>query len=133
MLPERTLHALGALMSASQDSCRALFECSCAELDALTALAVRAGAYGSRLTGAGWGGCTVSLVAADAVGAFVRALREGYAPYRGLSEEQWREAVFATVPSNGAFGASRGFLSWVRRTLNRVCSIQAGVRWERTL
>ncbi|KIP05414.1 hypothetical protein PHLGIDRAFT_30927 [Phlebiopsis gigantea 11061_1 CR5-6] len=102
-LPESTLHDLGALMSASQASCSALFECSCPELDALTALALRSGAYGSRLTGAGWGGCTVSLVAEDEAEAFIARLVAGYPPYAGLGDEARREAVFATVPSNGAF------------------------------
>ncbi|KAF8518233.1 galactokinase gal [Gautieria morchelliformis] len=98
----QTLHALGRLMDESHASCATLFECSCPELDALTRAARAAGAYGSRLTGAGWGGCTVSLVAADAVDAFIRAVGRTYPAYQGLAPEALRAAVFATTPSSGA-------------------------------
>jgi hypothetical protein len=47
------ISTLGALMDESQTSCAELFECSCPELDELTALARSSGGHGSRLTGLG--------------------------------------------------------------------------------
>ena len=98
--------ALGALMDSPHESCATLYDCSCPEVDTLVRIAKRAGAYGSRVTGAGWGGCTVSLVAEDKVEEFIEAVKAKYAPYKGLSEVQLREAIFATKPSTGAFGES---------------------------
>lgn len=60
---EEKMKQLGQLMDASHASCRDLYECSCKELDDLVTLAKKSGAHGARLTGAGWGGCVVSLVA----------------------------------------------------------------------
>ncbi|KAI0312445.1 galactokinase gal [Amylostereum chailletii] len=99
---EGVLRQLGAIMDASMESCSAVFECACPELDELTRIARAAGAYGSRLTGAGWGGCTVSLVADDNVEAFIETLRTTYPAYKGLEGEALTEVVFATKPSSGA-------------------------------
>ena len=98
------MRSLGDLMNGSQASCSSLFECSCPELDVLTGLAREAGAYGSRLTGAGWGGCTVSLVAEDRVEAFISQVRKMYPPYKELGDEVLSEVIFATKPSSGACG-----------------------------
>lgn len=58
----------GTLMTQSHDSLRDDFEVSCAELDALVETAGRMeGVLGARMTGAGFGGCTVNLVHKDAV------------------------------------------------------------------
>ncbi|KAH9856685.1 galactokinase gal [Lenzites betulinus] len=102
-LPDDTLRALGALMDASHESCAALCESSCAEVDQLAALARASGAYGCRITGAGWGGCTVSLVAEDKVEEFIAKVKEGYAPYKDLQGDALHEVIFATKPSSGAF------------------------------
>ncbi|KAN0083958.1 Ribosomal protein S5 domain 2-type fold [Tylopilus felleus] len=93
---------LGKLMNESQESCSKLYECTCPEVDELTQLALAAGAYGSRVTGAGWGGCTVSLVDESQVDAFIANIKARYAPYRDLEGEALHEVIFATKPSSGA-------------------------------
>ncbi len=69
----------GAMMNASHDSLRDDYSVSSPALDALVAAARDVeGCVGSRLTGAGFGGCTVSLVRADRVEAFRRHVSEAY-------------------------------------------------------
>jgi galactokinase len=97
-----TLKALGALMNESQESCSKVFDCSCPELDELVQLARDAGAYGSRLTGAGWGGCTVSLVDENKVDEFIAKVKASYGPYKELEGTALHEVIFATKPSSGA-------------------------------
>lgn len=91
-------------MNASMLSCQTDFECSCPELDEVTALARKNGAIGSRLTGAGWGGATVSLVPEPQVPGFIKAIREGYYAKRfpDLTAEQLDDVCFATKPEAGA-------------------------------
>ncbi|KAJ7168717.1 Galactokinase [Mycena filopes] len=78
---------LGALTNDSQTSSAADFESSCEELDLLTRLAREAWAYGSRLTGAGWGGCTVLLVPEREVVDLMQKLSAAYVPYPDLDHE----------------------------------------------
>lgn len=78
----------GELMNACHTSLRDLYEVSCPELDVMAALAESLpGCYGARLTGAGFGGCTVNLVAGEAAEAFARHLAAGYTQKTGLQPE----------------------------------------------
>jgi N-acetylgalactosamine kinase len=85
--------------------CRDLYECSCPELDELVSIAKNAGALGARLTGAGWGGCTVSLVHDADVENFISALRTKYfgpkVDQGVITSDRLPEVVFASKPSSG--------------------------------
>jgi N-acetylgalactosamine kinase len=96
------LKRLGDLMCASQSSCRDDYECSSTGLDAVCKLAMESGAAGSRLTGAGWGGCAVSLVEKDKVTSFINTLRKGYEPYVGKDDAFLNVSSFASAPGRGA-------------------------------
>jgi galactokinase len=93
---------LGGLMNETQDSCRDLYECSCPELDELCQIARRAGSYGSRLTGAGWGGCSVHLVPVDKVEAVKEAWEKEYYSKRTLTADQKVGAVVVSKPGCGS-------------------------------
>ncbi|KAL8716267.1 MAG: hypothetical protein Q9220_000172 [cf. Caloplaca sp. 1 TL-2023] len=98
------LPRLGALMNRTQDSCRDVYECSCTEIDQLCSIAREAGAYGSRLTGAGWGGCTVHLVPKDKVDEVRNAWIEKYYHVRepDIGRERLQEAVVVSEPGQGS-------------------------------
>ena len=71
--------AFGKLMLQSHRSLRDDFEVSCPELDLMVQLAEPAeGVFGSRMTGGGFGGCTIALVQSNHVEAFKRRVQEGY-------------------------------------------------------
>lgn len=70
---------LGRLLNESHESLRKDYEVSCKELDALVEIARRQpGVHGSRMTGAGFGGCTVSLVAEEHADSFASAVTPAY-------------------------------------------------------
>lgn len=92
--------AFGRLMDESHASLRDLFEVSSPALDAIVEAARAApGCYGARMTGAGFGGCAVALVAADAVDAFAAATREAYERASGRPATVY---VSAAGPGAGA-------------------------------
>jgi galactokinase len=78
----------GELMNACHASLRDLYEVSSPELDKMVAIAQSLpGCFGARLTGGGFGGCTVNLVAAESAETFARQLSEGYTRATGLVPE----------------------------------------------
>ncbi|WP_339293483.1 galactokinase [Paenibacillus sp. FSL W8-0187] len=82
------LEAFGQYMNQSHDSLRYLYEVTGDELDALVEEAQRIpGTLGSRMTGAGFGGCTVSLVHEDAVERFITEVGQQYEARIGLKPD----------------------------------------------
>jgi galactokinase len=95
------LERFGELMNASHESLRDDYEVSSKELDVLVELARKQpGVLGARMTGAGFGGCTVNLVRAEAAKAFAEAVRKGYQDALGLKAE-----VHVCQASDGALAA----------------------------
>ena len=97
----QTAIMLGQLMDKSHTSCSQLYECSCPELDTLVDICKSNGALGSRLTGAGWGGCAVSLVYTSDLERFMKGVQEGYYK-RDISDDILSSSLFATSPGPGA-------------------------------
>jgi len=87
-LERRDLQAFGKLMLESHRSLRDDFEVSCPELDLMVELAEQAeGVYGTRMTGGGFGGCTIALVRAACVEAFQQTVQKGYERATGCKPE----------------------------------------------
>lgn len=82
------LDYFGKLMVASHESLKTLYEVSCYELDVLVdaALSVE-GVLGSRMTGGGFGGCTVNLMRKDAVENFIETAGKIYLEKTGLNAD----------------------------------------------
>ena len=93
------LARFGELMNESHVSLRDLYEVSCAELDALAEAAWRVpGVLGTRMTGAGFGGCAVALVRGEAIAEFQARVGEAYRAKLG------REAQFYVCQVVGGAG-----------------------------
>ncbi|KAK1390371.1 galactokinase-like [Heracleum sosnowskyi] len=103
---EEKLKKLGDLMNESHYSCSILYECSCPELEELVKICRDNGAFGARLTGAGWGGCAVALVKESIVPQFILNLKEQFYKSRidngVIKTNDLGLYVFASKPSSGA-------------------------------
>ena len=91
-LKNQDVELFGKLMNASHESLRYDYEVSCKEIDILVDLAqAMPGVLGSRITGGGFGGCTVSIVKNDAVDTFISEIGKTY------QEKVGHEAEFYVV------------------------------------
>ncbi|OCT89617.1 hypothetical protein XELAEV_18018235mg [Xenopus laevis] len=100
--PANAVQLLGDLMNRSHVSCRDMYECSCPELDQLVDICLKSGAVGSRLTGAGWGGCSVSMVPEDKLGDFLSKVQDAYYKLEDRRFALLKTSLFATNPGCGA-------------------------------
>ena len=83
--------AFGELMRASHRSLRDNYQVSCPELDVMVEIADRQrGVHGSRMTGGGFGGCTINLVDVEHSAEFQRRVAEAYHSATGLSTDIYR-------------------------------------------
>jgi galactokinase len=109
---ERTVHAaegvrasnwptVGQLMYASHSSLKDDYEVSCPELDVLVDIAqglgLKGGVFGCRMTGGGFGGCTVALVRADAVSSVSGIMASEYEKRTKI-----KPTLFVSRPAAGA-------------------------------
>ena len=89
---------MGRLLAEGQASCRDLFENTSPEIDLLAEMAAQIpGCIGAKMTGGGWGGCTINLVYADAADEFCRTLAESYQERTGTIA-----SVYACRAAQGA-------------------------------
>jgi galactokinase len=88
----------GTLMVLAHASMRDDFAASCVEIDMLVEIAMRQdGCYGARITGGGFGGCTVNVVSAERAESFVEIVRREYEERTGIEAQ-----CFVCEPSDGA-------------------------------
>jgi galactokinase len=97
-LQQRDLKTFGKLMYESHQSLRDDYEVSSRELDVMVDLAGTIdGVFGARMTGGGFGGCTVNLIAAGAVAEFTGAIKAAYVQATGHDPE-----VYVFTAADGA-------------------------------
>jgi galactokinase len=101
LLGDSDWSAAGQLMYASHFSLRDDYQVSCAELDTVVeiaqAMGEQGGVYGCRMTGGGFGGCTVALVKTDAVDAISKKIGADYHQKTGIEA-----TMFVSRPAAGA-------------------------------
>jgi galactokinase len=97
-LRDSSLNTFGRLMYESHESLRDDYEVSCPELDAMVEIASKVqGVIGARMTGGGFGGCTINMVEQSAVNQFRTTVAENYHEQTGITPE-----IYVTQASDGA-------------------------------
>ena len=97
------LERFGALLVEAHASFRDDFAASCEEVDVLVAIAMQQEeCFGARITGGGFGGCSVNVVRAEAAEQFVATVRREYAAKTGIEAD-----CFVCTPSDGAFALAK--------------------------
>jgi galactokinase len=97
-LTQGDIDEVGQLMRESHRSLRDLYEVSCKELDIMVDVAEGLPGYrGGRMTGGGFGGCTVNLVNAPNADAFAEQIAARYCDKTGIQPD-----VYISFPANGA-------------------------------
>jgi galactokinase len=103
-LSDGEVSRFGVLMRQSHASLRDLYEVSCRELDVMVEIAESLeGYYGGRMTGGGFGGCTVNLVKTEAAQKFAGQISERYQSIIGVKPD-----VYVCSAANGASADSNG-------------------------
>jgi galactokinase len=104
-LLEGDMGKFGELMVLAHASMRDDFAASCTEIDGLVDIAMQqADCFGARITGGGFGGCTVNVVRAEGAERFVETLKREYSARTGIMAE-----CFVCAPSDGALAlAAKG-------------------------
>jgi galactokinase len=98
MLARDDLYGFGRLMAESHESLRDDYEVSCRELDVMVNLAGKQrGVFGARMTGGGFGGCTVNLVSVDHAESFKQEVAITYEQAFGLRPE-----IYISSAADGA-------------------------------
>ncbi|MBA7497629.1 Galactokinase [subsurface metagenome] len=88
----------GQLMIESHQSLKDDYEVSCEELDLLVDLAsIQEGVLGARMTGAGFGGCTVNLIEQNYIDGFKKSIKNEYKKITGIIPD-----IYVTPPDEGA-------------------------------
>jgi len=97
-LREGNFSAFGQLMIESHRSLKDDYQVSCAELDLLVDLALKQqGVLGARMTGAGFGGCTVNLIEKNYINCFKKNIKNEYKKNTGINPD-----IYITLPAEGA-------------------------------
>ncbi len=101
LMKKNDVKKLGKLLLESHNSLAESYEVSCPELNKLVKIALDSGAVGVRLTGAGFGGCVISLVKNTKVGSFIAKVKKEY--YKSAVDETTMFVVTSTIGAGKLF------------------------------